>query len=234
VTRLVAAIAIALALPAAAHAQAPDGEGLYAATCLKCHGPGGRGIRDMGPSLRGVGALAADFYIRLGLMPLDHPGEQPHRQRSPFSREEQDALIRYVASLAQGPSVPEPHPERGDLARGLRLFTGHCAGCHQAVAEGGFVTGARVPPIKDDTPVQIAEAVRVGPYLMPRFSTRQLSDAELDSIIRYVEYAKNPDDRGGWGIGHLGPAPEGLVAWLAAAGVLLVLCLVIGERRKRP
>ena len=38
------------------------------------------------------------------------------------------------------------------------------------VAEGGYVTDARVPVIKQSTPTQIAEAVRVGPYLMPKFS----------------------------------------------------------------
>ena len=56
---------------------------------------------------------------------------------------------------------------------------------------------------------------------MPRFSPRQLSTAQLDSIVRYVEYAKHPDDRGGWAIGHLGPVPEGLVTWFLAAIALV-------------
>ena len=72
------------------------------------------------------------------------------------------------------------------------------------------------PPLGDATAVQVAEAVRIGPYVMPRFSQRQLSDRELDSIIAYVQYAQHPDDRGGLSLGHLGPVPEGLVAWLVA------------------
>jgi ubiquinol-cytochrome c reductase cytochrome c subunit len=100
------------------------------------------------------------------------------------------------------------------------------------VAEGGFVTGAKVPPIKEDTPVQIAEAVRIGPYAMPRFSQRAISDAELNSIIAYVHASKKPDDRGGWGIGHLGPVPEGLVTWLVAAVALVLTCALIGERMR--
>ena len=33
-----------------------------------------------------------------------------------------DALVAYVASLGSGPGVPRPHPERGDLSDGQRLF----------------------------------------------------------------------------------------------------------------
>jgi ubiquinol-cytochrome c reductase cytochrome c subunit len=98
------------------------------------------------------------------------------------------------------------------------------------VAKGGFVTGARVPPLQEATPVQVAEAVRTGPYLMPRFSKKQISDAQLDSIIAYVQSTKHPPDRGGWGIGNLGPVPEGMVTWLIAALALALACLVIGER----
>jgi ubiquinol-cytochrome c reductase cytochrome c subunit len=126
--------------------------------------------------------------------------------------------------------VPNPTPEQGDQAEGLRLFTQHCAGCHQVVGEGGYVTNARVPRLKEATPRQIAEAVRTGPYLMPSFSRRAISDRQLDSIIAYLQAAKKPDDRGGWGIGHIGPVPEGIVAWFIAAVVLVGFCALIGER----
>jgi ubiquinol-cytochrome c reductase cytochrome c subunit len=92
------------------------------------------------------------------------------------------------------------------------------------------VTGAVAPPLQEATPVQIAEAGRIGPYLMPRFSTKQLSDRELDSIVRYVEYTKHPHDVGGWGIGHIGPVPEGLVTWFIGIAVVTATCLVIGKR----
>jgi ubiquinol-cytochrome c reductase cytochrome c subunit len=210
--------------------HAGSGAALYAANCAKCHGPNGEGR--IAPALRGVGARAADFYLRTGYMPLARTGEQPARTRVLFSERELRQLIAFVASLG-GPPVPEPHPERGDLARGLRLFTSHCAGCHQVVAEGGFVTGARVPPLDQATPTQIAEAVRIGPYLMPTFSERALPDAQLDSIIRYVEYAKHPDDRGGWALGHVGPVPEGMVTWFLAVVALLAACLLIGKRLER-
>ena len=226
--RLLLVAALALAAPGAA-AAAPSGSGLYADNCLSCHGPGGSGT-PRGPRLRGVGAIAADFYLRTGYMPLRSPHDQPTRRRPLFTPDQIDALVAYVASLGKGDPVPKPHPERGSIPVGLRLFTEHCAGCHQVVGEGGYVTGARVPPLEQATATQIAEAVRVGPYLMPRFPKAQISDRQLDSLIAYVEWAKHPDDRGGWAIGHIGPVPEGLVAWLLAGTALVAVCVVIGKR----
>jgi len=222
------------------------GAELFAGNCATCHGSDGRGITSargaggagaieaLGPSLRGVGAVAADFYLRTGRMPLGAPDDQPDRERPLFSDREIRALTAYVASLRAGPAIPQVHPEQGSTAEGFQLFTDHCAGCHQVAAEGGIVTGAHVPLIKEQvTPVQIAEAVRVGPYLMPRFSAKQISDRELDSIIAYLQAMNDPPDPGGWGIGHVGPVPEGVVTWLIAAVALAATCALIGERRRR-
>jgi len=215
------------------------GAELYAGNCASCHGidgsgvssprPGAGNITGAGPPLRGVGARAADFYLSLGLMPLENVHAQPEIRRMLFSRSEVESLVAYVASLAPGPAIPHPEPERGHLGEGFRLFSEHCAGCHQAVAAGGFVTGARVPPLQRLTPVQIAEAVRVGPYLMPRFPTSQISDAQLNSIVAYVRSTNHPDNRGGWAIGNLGPVPEGMIAWLTAI-ILAILCVGLGRR----
>ena len=206
------------------------GAQLYGASCIRCHGPNGDGIPDRAPSLHGVGARAADFYLRTGYMPLANPHSQPHRSRVRYSQRQLAALVAYVASFGGGPRIPKPHPGRGNLAEGQALFTEHCAGCHQVGAKGGYVTNAVAPALDAAPPVEIAEAVRTGPYLMPRFSSKQISDAELDSIIRYVTYAKHPDDRGGWALGHVGPVPEGLVAWFIGLAVMIATCLVIGKR----
>jgi ubiquinol-cytochrome c reductase cytochrome c subunit len=228
----------------AAAGLAADGYALYGANCATCHGSRGEGMNaspsargsgdvpSLGPSLRGVGARAADFYLRTGAMPLSSPYDQPRRGQVFFSERQVRALIAYVASLGPGPPVPSPHPERGNVSEGQRLFAENCAGCHQILAAGGIVTGGRVPSLGSATSVQIAEAVRIGPYLMPRFSRRQISDAQLNSLIRYVELTRSPKDAGGWGIGHLGPIPEGLVAWLIAGSALVVVSLLIGKRAK--
>ena len=245
--RLVIAALAALALAGSASAGSVEqGKQLYGEYCVACHGANGQGIASsragfgpgrhetvqhgMGPSLQGVGALAADFYLRTGYMPLQQVGLEPRRSRVILSDAEIRALVAYVASLRHGPPVPEPQPARGSLSKGLKLFTDHCAGCHQVVAEGGYLTGGVAPPLDRATATQIAEAIRIGPYVMPRFSPRQLSPADVDSIARYVEYAKHPDDRGGWSIGHLGPVPEGMVTWFLAASVLVAVCVLLGKR----
>jgi len=227
VQRLLILSCLALALAPAAIAA--DGAGLFAVNCSRCHGPNGRGTAHDGPSLRGVGARAADFYLSTGYMPLRSPHDQPSRTRVLFDEGELRALVAYVASLGGGPGIPHPMGQ-GSSAAGQRLFTDHCAGCHQAVVRGGYVTGARVPPLMDASPTQIAEAVRVGPYLMPRFSAGAISDRQLNDLIAYVQYAKHPRDPGGWSIGHLGPWPEGVVSWLVAAAALVCMCTLLGRR----
>jgi len=216
------------------------GAELYAANCARCHGGEGAGLpvggRDgAGPPLLGAGAQAADFYLRTGYMPLGEPSDQPVRSRVRFGEDEIRALVDYVAGLGSGgPGVPDVEPDAGSVSDGLELFTEHCAGCHQVVAEGGVVTSVRVPPLDRATPTQIAEAVRIGPYVMPAFSEQDISDDELDSIVAYVVYAKDPDDAGGWAIDHLGPFPEGMVTWLIAAVALVGVCVVIGKRMPKP
>lgn len=249
---LVALLALAAAADAGAAPQPQlvrQGLQLYGRYCVMCHGANGQGIvhsqpgsvgggparaqrvqPGAGPRLRGVGALAADFYLRTGYMPLPELGVQPRRGRVLFSPRGLAALTAYVASLGDGPAIPTPHPERGNLSLGMRLFTERCAGCHQIVAQGGYVTGAVAPPLGQATPRQIAEAVRIGPYVMPRFSRRALPDRQLDSIIAWVQYAKHPDDRGGWSIGHIGPVPEGLVSWFVAITALIATCVLLGRR----
>jgi ubiquinol-cytochrome c reductase cytochrome c subunit len=249
---------LALALPSVARAGMPPivrppnegsmspkelGEQLFAANCVRCHGIAGNGRqpasnaktgKEVGPPLRGVGALTADFYLRTGYMPLNDARDQPLRTRPAFDARERKALVDYVASLGGGPAVPTPHPENGDVATGRELFTEHCAGCHQAVAEGGIMPGAKAPALDRATPTEVAEAVRIGPYVMPKFSQSDISGQELDSIVAYVQYAQDPDDAGGWGIDHLGPFPEGMVAWFVAIFVLVGTCVAIGKRGARP
>jgi ubiquinol-cytochrome c reductase cytochrome c subunit len=227
--------------PSAPSAQL--GAELYAGNCASCHGiagagisserPGAGDIHGAGPPLRGVGARATDFYLRTGYMPLSSIHDQPGPDRVLFSDKEIRSLVGYIASLVPGPSIPHPDPAAGSIAEGLHLFTLHCAGCHQELARGGFVTGALVPPLQSASATEIAEAVRIGPYLMPRFSSSQISDAELNSIIAYVLSTRHPDNRGGWGIGNLGPIPEGLVTWWIVAPLLILACMSVGRRLRR-
>jgi len=186
------------------------GRELYLTGCQSCHGFAARGIPGTAPSLHGVGAASADFYLSTGRMPLDDPHAQPDRTEPAYDRQSIADLVAYIGSLG-GPAVPQVDLVGGrlNLAEGQRLFTENCAACHQIVGRGGVMAGAFVPTLLEATPRQVVEAARVGPYVMPRFSEAQLSDRELASIARYVQYAKHPRTRAVGRSSTSGPCPRG-------------------------
>ena len=210
-----------------------EGFTLYQSGCSSCHGIAVEGMRGVAPSLRGVGPGPVDFYLSTGRMPLDNPRSQPQRNAPAYSRSQIDALVAYVASFG-GPPAPTADPARGDLALGFHEFTLNCAGCHQIVARGGITVNAQVPDLQESTPQQVAEAVRMGPYLMPHFDANQIDQHQLDSIARYVAWTRHPTNAGGWGIYNIGPIPEGMVAWFIGLAALVLVARLIGERTDEP
>jgi len=208
------------------------GQSVFSARCASCHGTGGQGTA-LGPSLMGVGAAAADFELRTGRMPSSGPpGTQAVRKPPAFD----DATIRdldaYVASLGSGPAVPQPHIGPDVVSAGQRLFIANCAPCHGATARGGAVGGGALAPALDKaTPVQVAEAMLIGPGEMPVFSG--FSDDERDAIVSYVVFLQTQPNPGGASIGGIGPVPEGFAAWILGLGLILVVVLVVGRDWRR-
>lgn len=204
------------------------GRQLYLTGCTSCHGPDGQGT-DKGPPLVGVGAASADFYLSTGRMPLDERRDQSHRKRPAYSRAQIDQLVAYVASLGPGPEIPKVDLEHGHLPDGYELYANHCAPCHSSAGAGGAVgRGIIAPDLQSSTPTQVAEAIRIGPSAMPDFGPELLDDEQVASIVQYVEYLKHPRDEGGMGLGHLGPLPEGFVAWLVGLGIMLIVIRWMG------
>ena len=225
---------LAFATPRVAAQRAPDpahGRQLFVSGCSSCHALNARGIAGRGPNLVGAGALAADFYLRTGRMPLASPHDYPIRAHSVYGKNDLADLIAYIGSLG-GPPIPTVDPERGSLSRGKELFTEHCAGCHQVVAQGGVVTPNTIAPplVNDVKPIDVAEVVRIGPYVMPRFNEKLLDQRDVNSLARYVQHTQNLPNIGGWGIGNLGPIPEGLVLWAIGIVSLVAVARLIGER----
>jgi ubiquinol-cytochrome c reductase cytochrome c subunit len=206
-----------------------EGLNLYQQHCSSCHGANLNGVPGTAPSLHDVGAGPVDFYLSTGRMPLKNPRDEPMRAPPLFNRTQINALIAYITKFG-GPPAPTADPSAGDLSEGRHAFTVNCAGCHQMVARGGMFVGAWVPDLGQATAQQVAEAVRMGPYLMPHFDSTQINQHELDSIARYVLWTHHPDNAGGWAIYNIGPIPEGLVAWFLGLGTLIVVARLIGER----
>jgi ubiquinol-cytochrome c reductase cytochrome c subunit len=235
---LVAAIVAAGALvqlgaaghAATARAQAGGrGQTLYQQNCASCHGQQGQGTQ-RGPTLRGVGAASADFYLSTGRMPITDERRNPGRAKPAFGRADIDALVAYVASLGDGPAIPAVDPAEGSLAEGERLYQENCAACHSATGTGGALTSGQVAPsLAPSTPVQVAEAIRVGPGAMPRFEPEALNGPQVDSVAAYVGRLQQGGNRGGWDLGRIGPVTEGLVAWVLGLGLVLWVVRRLGK-----
>lgn len=214
---------------------APDNPGqgrvLYDNSCASCHGTGGAGS-PLGPPLTGSGAAGADFMLTTGRMPLDDPHSQPVRKPPAFDKAQIDQITAYVASMGSGPPIPTLALNRADLVKGRELYSLNCAACHSAAGAGGAVgAGLEAPRLDSATPLQIVEAMRIGPGAMPVFGEQNLSEQDAGSIARYLVYLRAAPDPGGLAMGRIGPIAEGFVAWMIGVGLLIGACRWIGEKR---
>jgi ubiquinol-cytochrome c reductase cytochrome c subunit len=226
---LVACALAFLLTPAAAQEQPTleqRGRDLYEAKCATCHGPNGSGT-EFGPTLRGVGAASADFQLRTGRMPLADPTAEANRKPQVLEDDEIEALVAYVASLGGGPEIPEVNTTGADLSDGAELFAANCAPCHGASGNGGAVgDDAFAPSLYVSKPLDVAEAVIVGPGEMPVFA---FGEEDRNAIVAYVRHLQEEDAPGGLDIGGIGPVPEGYVAWVVAMVVLVIVIVLIGR-----
>jgi quinol---cytochrome-c reductase cytochrome c subunit len=210
---------------AAGQAAAPQvleaGRGLYVANCASCHGNTGQGT-DNAPSLQYAGAAAADFYLRTGRMPLGAPGQQAVRQPVRFDEAQIEALVAYVASLGNGPAIPQVQAG-GDVHRGWQLYTANCAACHSVSGVGNAIGGGfSAPNLSHATPQEIAEAMQIGPGAMPPFG---FSASDQASIVAYLQYLRTAPSPGGAPIAGTGPVAEGFVGLFVALPMLVVLAM---------
>ena len=209
--------------------QVKVGGELYAVHCISCHGADLRGT-PMAPGLTSSGAGDVDFQLSTGRMPLEVPGTEPMRGPPSFPRPQIDALIAYVVSHGgTGPPIPVLH-HNADLTRGRVIYEENCQQCHGATGDGavaGF--GWLAPSLKASIPVQVAEAVRTGPGIMPRYAAADISDRDLDALVGYVEAMHRPDDRGGYSLASAGPVGEGLAGWIVGVGGTIIVMLLVGE-----
>jgi ubiquinol-cytochrome c reductase cytochrome c subunit len=224
--------------PAAAREHTPTNDStasirsVFLSDCATCHGATGRGT-ETGPSLRGVGAAAVDYWVSTGRMPLapDHHGARISRHPPKYPPSEIAQLVAYVAKLTGGgPPIPDVSTAHADEGQGGVLYRLNCAACHAWAGTGGALERREAPSLFAATPTQIAEAVRTGPEPMPAFGETALDRQQLDDVVAYVRGLDHADNRGGNPLGHAGPLAEGAVAIILGLGALLVAARLIGTR----
>jgi len=221
------------------------GQTLYRRDCAFCHGNEGQGTT-RAPDLTGGanGPALTDFMLRTGRMPLEDADDPVRPGTSPYDDREIAALVAYLAQALDqpGPGIPTVDPEGADLAEGQVLYQEQCAACHATTGIGGGMlmqrgdeegplAGVHIPDLSRADPVTVGEAVRTGPGAMPRFDRAVIDDHQLDALARYVEYLRDPEDRGGAPIGRIGPIAEGAVGWALGLGLLVVFIRWVGTRR---
>jgi ubiquinol-cytochrome c reductase cytochrome c subunit len=206
-----------------------DGERLFQANCATCHGLDLQGT-DNGPSLYGVGALAVEFQVSTGRMPMAFQGPQADQKPVQFTEEQILAMSEYVQSVAPGPDFPAEHylDGEGDLARGAELFRINCAMCHNVGAAGGALTeGKWAPDIQDTSALHIYAAMVTGPQNMPVFNDMNLTPEDKRDIISALLYQQEQPAPGGFTLGSLGPVSEGLFVWIFGIGGLVAITVWI-------
>jgi ubiquinol-cytochrome c reductase cytochrome c subunit len=213
---------------------------LFAQTCSSCHGNEANGVgpdnqATIGPPLQGVGAATVDFWVSTGRMPAADPkAVEAERRESRLTPLQALELAAWVNSLDPSvPAVPTPHLQGANQSVGQDLFSLNCAACHTIEGAGdslAFGTNAPSLQVKNITVQQVAEAMRIGPANMPRFSGN-LSDQQVADITSYVTgRLQHPTNPGGFALGGVGPVAEGFVALLIGVGGLALICFWIGER----
>ncbi|WOQ70490.1 c-type cytochrome [Microbacterium limosum] len=206
-----------------------DGKKLFQANCATCHGLDLQGTEN-GPSLYGVGAMAVEFQVATGRMPLQMQGPQAPQKPPQFTEEQTLAMAEYVQSVAPGPEIATGQvlDGEGDVSRGAELFRINCAMCHNVAAAGGALTeGKYAPSLVGVEPRHIYAAMVTGPQNMPVFSDLNLSPEDKRDIISALLWMERNPSPGGFSLGSLGPVSEGLFIWIFGIGALVAFTVWI-------
>jgi len=212
---------------------------IYAQQCAQCHGASGAGGPVAGggraPSLLAaenpeVTVAYVDLVTSTGRMPpAGSPFDNRDRRVVLGDPEERAALITWM-SREFGTDGELPEVGAGDATRGLEIWTANCSHCHGATGAGGVAgAGTWTPQVNTRTPLEIAEAIRVGPFQMPRFEPEQISDQGLADVAAFLTAIEGEERTPLFGLLELNPVyAAGFVAGIAV--LMLILLLWIAGR----
>jgi len=157
---------------------------------------------------------------------------QAERKKPQFTDDQARDMGAYIQALGGGPALPPGNDlhSNADISLGGELFRVNCSSCHSFTAGGGALSSGKYAPSLQATDRQIYAAMLSGPQNMPVFSDSQLTPKDKEDIIAYIQTLKQDQDPGGWGLGRLGPVPEGLVIFLVGLVALIFAMLWIAGK----
>ena len=217
--------------PAAEELQ--GGATIYQRYCALCHNNDGSGLPgtgvENGPDLRGLPVAYVDLVIRTGRMPIVHRSVGAVEKR--LTEEQREAVVAWMTEefeLEGG--IPEVGA--GDPGRGQPLWLTNCAACHGATGAGGIsADGSIAPVITDVDATGVVEAIRVGPFEMPRFGDEVISEQDAADIAAYVEEIATAEATP-LGLTDIGRVYAGVVTGVLALVLVGVLVLVVRSGRR--
>jgi ubiquinol-cytochrome c reductase cytochrome c subunit len=214
-----------------------EAEAIYANQCATCHGSDGGGgtipgTTDEAPPLAGnpgVTVAYLDLTLRVGRMPPPRNNPYDNRARNVlYSEDQRRALVTYLAGQfdLEG-EIPEP--PAGEASRGRAIYAANCAQCHGSTGAGGVAgAGAWTPPVVNRDATAIAEAIRVGPFEMPRFGEDQISDQEIGDVAAFLHFV-GEEQGTPLGLVELNPVYASGFAFLFAVVILFSALWIAGR-----
>lgn len=235
-----ALVVLALRSPASAQtdrlsgADAARAQERYQVVCATCHGGAAQGGPVPGtdrtaPALTDTSAAYVDLVIRTGRMPPPADPFDNRERRVALDEDERERLVAWMTEeFGLEPGLPEPG--EGDIAEGFAAYQQHCAHCHGASGQGGVAgAGAWTPNIAVHEPQVVLEAIRVGPFEMPAFSTDQIDEAQADGIAAYLEEVGGERGTPVLGLVEMNPVTASAFVALLALAVVFSLLFIAGR-----
>jgi ubiquinol-cytochrome c reductase cytochrome c subunit len=195
-----------------------DGKAIFDQHCAECHGDRGQGV-SAAISMAGPPLLAVHDPATVMTAMEVGPSHMP-RFAFVLSVDQMHAVAAYVTQQLAVMPV-----NQGNLPEGGKLYRLYCDPCHGPTVRGGVLAfvGVNPPSLATTSPPVIAGVARTGLGPMPSFPPRVLSDQQIDSIVKYVQFMQHPPDAGGSPLGYYGPVAEGFIAWMALF-VIIGIC----------
>ncbi len=207
-------------VPSSTYAPGTGGR-LYAENCAGCHGARGEGY--VGPPLAAAGfaSLVAPMVAEGGIN-MPPFGEV-------LSEDDIDAVSEFVAA-----ELADPESRTAEVAPGGDLFRLYCAGCHSATGSGGAMpVGRNAPNLRRFPAAEALAAMILGRGNMPAFAGNTFDVRQQTSVALYVQVlVPEPPSPGGFGLGYLGPVPEGAAGAVALFLLILVAVWLAWRSRK--